>query len=431
MAPDSSPPKHRLKSLDPTVRRARKTPPTALADGGNAVDMRALRAYRLGRLRAELRRLDCCGALLYDPLNIRYATGSRNMAVWTAHNAARYAFVPTEGPITLFDFHNCAHLSDGLETVAEVRPAKAWYFFAGGPRVEEFARRWAGEIVDLVKRHGGANGRLAVDKLEPIGTHLLTEAGVEILDGQAPCEYARAIKSPEEIALMGVSIAVCEAGMARMREALRPGMSENELWSLLHQTNIAMGGEWIETRLLSSGGRTNPWFQESSDRIIRAGELVSFDTDLIGPYGYCADISRTYFCGPGKPSPKQRELYGLAFEQIHANLDKVKAGISFREFCEASWALPEACAPNCYSCIFHGVGLADEYPFGAYPQDYEAGGYDGRLEPGMTICMESYMGEVGGEEGVKLEQQILVTETGYELLSTFPFEEALLPSRWV
>ena len=94
--------------------------------------------------------------------------------------------------------------------------------------------------------------------------------------------------------------------MAKMREELRPGITENQLWSHLHQVNIALGGEWIETRLLNSGGRTNPWFQESSDRVIRAGELVSFDTDLIGPFGYCSDLSRTFYCGHGRPTGEQQ-----------------------------------------------------------------------------------------------------------------------------
>lgn len=78
-----------------------------------------------------------------------------------------------------------------------------------------------------------------------------------------------------------------------MQHALRPGITENQLWSLLHQANIELGGEWIETRLLSSGGRTNPWFQEASDRVICPRDFVCFDTDLIGPFGYCCDVSRT------------------------------------------------------------------------------------------------------------------------------------------
>src|SRR5258708_19443766 len=116
---------------------------------------------------------------------------------------------------------------------------------------------------------------------------------------------------------MNHAIAVCEAGMARMQEALRPGITENELFALLSDTNMRMGGEWMECRLLSSGGRTNPWFQEAGDRVIRPGDLVGFDTDLIGPYGYCADISRTFFCGPGRPSSHHPNPHALAMHQLH------------------------------------------------------------------------------------------------------------------
>jgi Xaa-Pro aminopeptidase len=158
----------------------------------------------------------------------------------------------------------------------------------------------------------------------------------------------------------------------------------------------------------------------------RPGELVSFDTDMIGPFGYCADISRTYFCGPGRPSHEQRRLYRLAWEQIHYNMDLLGPGLGFREFAEKAFQMPEAFAPNRYSVLVHGVGMADEYPHCPYLVDFETSGYDEVFEPGMTVCVESYVGEVGGEEGVKLEQQVLVTETGVELLSTYPFEDELL-----
>jgi Xaa-Pro aminopeptidase len=88
--------------------------------------------------------------------------------------------------------------------------------------------------------------------------------------------------------------------------------------------------------------------------------------------------------------------------------------------------MPDSCLPNRYSALIHGVGLCDEYPFVPYREDFDAVGYDGVVEPGMVLCVESYMGEVGGDEGVKLEQQVLITETGTELLSTYPFEQELL-----
>jgi Xaa-Pro dipeptidase len=268
---------------DDPVWLARKTPSLGLRDHGAQPDMVALRAYRLERTREQLRKRDYAGCVLFDPINIRYATGSRNMSVWTLHNPARYCFIATDGPIVLFDFHGCDHLSDGLETIDEVRPTTSWYFFSSGSRMAERASKWAKEIADLVYAHGGGNRRLALDHCDPMGSSALAGHGIEIHDAQAPLELARAVKSSDEVALMSASVAVAEAGISAMREALKPGMTENELWARLHETNIRLGGEWIETRLLASGGRTNPWFHECSERIIRPGELVAFDTDLIGP----------------------------------------------------------------------------------------------------------------------------------------------------
>ena len=104
----------------------------------------------------------------------------------------------------------------------------------------------------------------------------------------------------------------------------------------------------------------------------------------------------------------------------------LKPGIGFRELAEQGFKMPESCRPNRYSALIHGVGLCDEYPFIPYEEDFDAYGYDGVVEPGMVLCVESYMGELGGDEGVKLEQQVLITESGTELLSTFPFEDELL-----
>ena len=397
-----------------------------LKDHERQIDMARLRGYRLGRLQAELKRRDYAAALLTDPINIRYATGSRNMSLWTAHTPARYCFVPADGKAILWDFHNCEHLSAGLETIAETRPARGFYFFGAGSRVDEKAKAWADEVADVVAQQCGPDARIAIDRLDPPGAQALARNSIQIFDGQEPCEIARSIKSEDEIACMVQAIAVAEAGMARMRRSLEPGMTENELWALLHETNIRLGGEWIETRLLASGERTNPWFQECSERIIRAGDLVAFDTDLIGPFGYCADVSRTYFCGPSSPSAEQRRLYGLALEQVHHDLDKLmRPGMNLREASELAWRIPDEFVKNRYSCVAHGVGLCDEWPRITHRQDRARAAYDGELAPGMTMCVESYIGLEGGREGVKLEQQVLITQRGCRLLSTFPFEEVL------
>lgn len=396
------------------------------AAGIDAPDLPRMRKYRLERIRAELRRRGYAGALLYDPVNIRYATDSTNMQLWVAHNPTRHCFVATEGPVVLFDYFSCEHLSDHSGVVDEVRPAVSWMYLYGGEITEMKVRRWAAGIAELVREHGGGNNRIAVDHLDHEGVEELSQLGITTGSGEAVMENARLIKSPDEILAMRRAIVACEAAMSEMRTALQPGISENELWAELHRGNIARGGEWIETRLLSSGPRTNPWFQECSSRIIEAGDLVAFDTDLIGPYGFCADLSRTWLCGDGRPSNEQRDLYRIAADQIARNTELMQPGISFKELVERSAVPPRDCFPTRYGVLYHGVGLADEYPTLPHISDWTDDTPDGVIEPGMVLCVESYIGRLGGHEGVKLEEQILITEKGHQKLSAYPLDERLL-----
>lgn len=390
------------------------------------IDQKKLRAYRLERLRAELRRRDYMGCLLTDPLNIRYATGSRNMQVWSLHSPGRWAFVPTEGPVVLYEFTGVMHNNEGIETIAEMRPTTPWFYFLAGPRCEEKAGLWAAEIAEMVAKHGGRNRRLAVDRCEPMGAFKLAERGVQLFDAQEAVELARLIKSPEEIAALRLSMDVCDAAISGMRAALRPGITENQLWAVLHEINIAHDGEWIESRQLTSGERTNPWFKECGNRVIEAGDIVAFDTDMVGPTGYLADISRSWIC-PGKPpSNEQRRLYGLAQEQVLHNMSLLRPGLGFREFAETCWPVPEAFIPHRYMMMVHGAGMVDEYPSVAFARDFKEWGYDGEFQENMVVCVESFMGEVGGKEGVKLEQQVLITDRGAVPLSKTPFEDAIV-----
>jgi Xaa-Pro aminopeptidase len=391
-------------------------------------DLPAMRRYRLDRIRAELKRRDYAGALLYDPVNIRYATDSTNMQQWVAHNHTRHCFVATDGPVVLFDYFSCEHLSDHSGMVDEVRSAVSWIYLYGGELTGKRVERWAAGIADLVRQHGGGNSRIAVDHLDPEGVAELARLGISIGNGEAVMENARLIKSPDEILCMRRAIVACEAAMGEMQAALKPAISENELWAELHHGNIARGGEWIETRLLSSGPRTNPWFQECSSRMIEAGDLVAFDTDLIGPYGFCADLSRTWLCGDGKPSNEQSDLYRIAAEQVAHNTALMQPGVTFRELVERAKNPPADCFPARYGVLYHGVGLADEYPTLPHAADWTDDTPDGVLTPGMVLCVESYIGRLGGHEGVKIEEQILITDGGNEKLSRYPLDARLLSS---
>lgn len=154
---------------------------------------------------------------------------------------------------------------------------------------------------------------LAVDKLDPQGAEALQSRGLHLTDSQMT-ELARAISDTEEIKLMRWTIRVCEAGMARIYENSLPG-TQRDLWAHLHYENARSGGDWLETKLLTAGANTNPWYQECSDYVVKAREMISFDTDMIGPYGYCADISRSWICGYHPMNPDQRRLYRTALDQ--------------------------------------------------------------------------------------------------------------------
>jgi len=385
---------------------------------------RSARAYRLQRVREQLIKHDCAAVLLYDPVNIRYATDASNMQVWTRANPSRYAMVFADGPAVIWEFHNCEHLCNQLETIDEVRHAINWTYFGMGPRISEKVREWAADIVDVLGIYGGGNLRLAVDRIEPEGAACLESLGVQLLQGQPLLEQARTIKSADELELIKWTIQVCERGIQRMSDELCPGMTENELWAWLHLENIRHGGEWIETRLLASGPRTNPWMQESSDREMQEGEIIAFDTDLIGPYGYCADISRAWTVGHVPPTAEQRRLYRAAYDQIQYNMDILKPGMSFKEFSEKAWRIPPEFYKNRYNCVAHGIGMVDEYPLIAHAgDDWLRGGYDGIFEENMTVCIESCIAVEGGSEGIKLEEQVLITQDGCVPLSSYPFED--------
>jgi Xaa-Pro aminopeptidase len=406
--------------------------PTALAFqewqalGLDIPQLDSMREFRLERLCAELRKRDYGGILLFDPLNIRYATDSSNMQLWTAHNPARACFVSTDGYIVLWEFHSCDHLSAHLPLVKELRTGAGFFYFLSADRGEEHAKRFAGDVDEVMRAHTGSNRRLAIDKIEISGLHALEALGVEVFEGQEVTEIARVVKGVDEIKALYCATAACEASMHIMQDSLHAGQSEVDVWAILHAENIRRGGEWIETRICSSGPRTNPWFQEAGPRIISDGELLALDTDLIGPYGMCCDISRTWFCGDGEPSADQKKLYQVAYEHIMTNRELLKPGVSFRELSENGLRLPEEYRPQRYGVMMHGVGLCDEYPAIYYPEDLEHSGYDGIVEAGMVFCVEAYIGAVGGKYGVKLEDQVVITEDGYEMMSRYPFEEKLL-----
>lgn len=388
-------------------------------------DLDTMRQYRLARVRAEMARLEIAACILSDPVNIRYTTDLRNMQVFTARNSPSRYLLLTDCQAILFEFPGCMHLARGCLVLTDVRPAMTASFVAAGGRIAFQEARWAKEMTAILSESVGRAATVGVERLNAGAALALAKEGFRIVDAQQPLELARSIKCAEEIACIRASLRMTEDAVEHMLASLRPGISENELWSHLHQRIIARGADYCETRLLSSGQRTNPWFQETGSKIIGPNELVGLDTDVVGCYGYYSDFSRTFHSGPDRPTAQQADLYATALEQLEHNISILAPGLSFREYSERAWEIPERYRANRYYLSAHGCGMTGEYPYLYHRMDHASAGYDGTLMPGMTICVESYIGDSGGREGVKLEQQCLITTTGVQVLSRFPFEPRL------
>ena len=402
------------------------TPPVQAVDTEAMIDVPRMRAYRQHRLREQTAALGLDALVLVEPLSIRYATGVRNCALFQMHIQAGYLFLPVDGPAIYFDSTPGRETGARLETIDEIRDAllPLSYMFAGH-RQQEWTRKWAVQMGELIRLHCGVGAKVGLERAGAGAQQALEGEGFEVVDSAEALARARKIKSPEEILAMNLALAVAEDGMTRMRERLRNGVSEQELWAHMWAALIEGGGEWLDYRLLASGQRTNPWQQEASSRTIRAGDLVVFDCGMVGPFSYGADVSRAYHCGPGRPTDYQRKLYTLAWNELTHNTELMQPGASFREIVKRRYVQEPGFGDQPYPCLAHGVGMADEWPVIYYPVDAEYE-YDGTLEPGMVMCVESYVGEIGGREGVKLENQCLVTESGPIVLSRYPFEEDLL-----
>ena len=383
------------------------------------IDLERMSRYRMDRLKQQLQLHDAAMCILVNPISLRYAVDYRSYMLFQSHIPTVYLFLPQDGPTVLY---GCYY---DVPQVNDFRPGKPHAFFEGGTNIDVGARGLADDVVAYLDEIGSTNRRVAIEYVNPSVTQALEARGIEVIDGVRIAELARLIKSEDEIACMRWAIAVGQHGVDMLSRALRPGVTELQLWGLLNYTNIANNGDWHEGRMLASGPRINPWLQEASERKIESGDLVGFDTDMVGPFGYFVDLSRTFHCGPAKPTRRQKQIYRLAVDEIEHNLKLVYPGMTLKEMQQRAYPVPEEYQENAYVCIMHAVGMCDEYPM-VKPLFREENPYDCTLEAGMVVCVESYMGPSGERDGVKIEQQVLITEDGYELLTTYPYEEALL-----
>ncbi len=416
------------ETLHPDVTTAPAPAPSPTsAPAPPPVDVDRLRTHRLGRLVAQLTEHHVDLAVLTNPVSLRYAADWREYLPYQSHIQTYTLFVEPTGPdgaaaLTLHGAYGTDH-----PAINEFRPTHGLNGFDGGLDQRRRIDRFVADVVAAV----GPAARVAVEQINPSAALALADRGLTVVDAEPLIERAKFVKSSEEIACLRHSIAVAEAGLHATRAAIRSpaGITENQLFAILHHVNVANDGDWIDGRMLCSGPRTNPWYQQATDRVIEPGDVVAIDTDMVGPMGYSADISRTWLAGTAdgaRPTSDQRDRYRRAHDEITHNASLLAPGRTFGELTEKAFRQPDEFVANRYTCLAHGIGLTDEYPRIVHRQDREREGYDGELEVGNVLTVESFVGSDRGGPGVKLEDMYLISGAGAERLSTFPFEPELL-----
>ncbi len=396
---------------------------THVVDFEERVDMKRLRRDRIAKLQEEIAKADLGGLLLFDPVNIRYATGTRMLEAFAYRHKNRHALVPREGKPILYQGTPFDEAVAGEDV--DCRWVHTFEFWQTGSYMRDATERWAETMNDALAELGMSGERLGIDRLDAISTLALQKREIALDDAVEPLGMARAIKTPEELALIRQSCAVADVALWKIQQALEPGVTEEDLFGVLMETNLKYGGERIDGKLLTAGGNTNPWLKrEASDRIVRAGDLVGIDTDMAGPNGYFADVSRTYLCGDGKPNEEQMDAYKRAYDFLHTSIPYFKPGAAFQDIAEAVPEVPDEYKANRYVVLAHGAGMSDEWPalYFTDTSDTGFGNYPGEIQENMVMCMEASFGREGGREQVKLEEQLIIHADGPEVISQAPYD---------
>jgi Xaa-Pro dipeptidase len=385
----------------------------------------ALYSERHARVRDFMIKHNVPAAVILDPNNITYATGANNMTIFTSRTPARYLLLFAEAPAILYDFKGSDHLSAHLDTIGTIKTAEGLDHISSGGDARSAAKRFAVEIRNQVHAVDPSIDRIAIDRLPFYATDALRAVGFELVDSDLFMTDARTLKLPIEIAYLREAMRRVDEATQRLESRALPGLTESEIWAEFHYSLMAKQGQYTSTRLFQSGPNTYPYFQECGGRLVASGDLLCLDTDAIGFEGYAVDYSRTFLCGEGRASDVQRKLYGRAREQLEHNAALLRPGMAFEELAQRAWKIPEEHLASRYYCIGHGLGMSGEFPNIPHFTPGEAYTLAGVIEPGMIICVESYVGLESSAQGVKLENQYLIGENTVECMSTYTFDNRL------
>src|ERR1051325_2213373 len=394
------------------------------------LDVGRLRAERLARLRAELERTDLGALLTFDFANIRYMT-STHIGTWAMDKLIRFALLPRGGEPVVWDFGSAARHHqlynpwlDGQKRARAGISTLRGAFHPDAGIADEVARK----VATVLAEHGLSDAPVGVDLVELPGLFALQRAGLQVVDGQQTFLEARRTKTPDEISLLTQACSMVDAAYEELYGFLRPGVRENECVGLVSKVLYDLGSEYVEGVNAISGERCSPHPHVYSDRLIRPGDPAFFDI-LHSHLGYRTCYYRTF--AVGSASPAQRDAYVRCREYMDASIALVKPGATTADIV-ALWTRAEEFGFADEMAAFalqygHGVGLSIwEKPIFSWLLSLD---HPEVLAEGMVSAPETYWPASDGWSAARIEEELVVTADGCEVITKFPAEELLVAGR--
>ena len=395
-------------------------------DWEERVDFRRLHEYRLKRTREAIANAGLGAVLVFDMNNIRYIT-STHIGEWARDKVARFAMLTPTGEPILWDFGSAAKVHRLHAPWLRPENSRAGMTGLRGSVAPEagLSDDLARIVHDIMREQGVAGEPLGVDIAELPMIFALQKCGLKVVDGQQAMLDARQIKSKDEITLLSMAAAMVDGVYQTIFEALKPGIRENELVAIANKQLYDMGSDDVEAINAVSGERGYPHPHVFSDRLIRPGDQAFFD--IIQSFnGYRTCYYRTF--NVGRATQSQRDAYKQAREWIDASIELVKPGVSTDQIAKV-W--PKAqdfgfdSEMEAFALQFgHGLGVAlHERPIISRLNSLKD---PVEIKEGMVFALETYCPADDGHSAARIEEELVVTAKGHEVITLFPAEELMI-----
>jgi Xaa-Pro dipeptidase len=410
--------------------RAIPQPGHMAVDFEGRVDFRRLHQYRLGRARQALAASGLGALLTFDVNNIRYLTSTK-IGEWERDKLCRFALLAGDRLPVLWDFGSAAvHHRLYCDWLPQENFRAGMLGMRGTvPPSAGLMKRHAAEIKDLLVQAGVADMPIGVDLIEPGMWLELEKVGLKLVDGQQVMLDAREIKNIDEIVLLNQAAAMVDAAYHLIYEDLKPGVRENDLVARVNKLLYELGSDDVEAVNAISGERCNPHPHNFTDRLIRPGDQAFFDI-LHSYVGYRTCYYRTF--NVGLATPAQTDAYKRCRDWLNAAIDLIRPGVSTDTVVKVWPKAEDFGFPDEMSAFGlqfgHGIGLAlHERPIISRLVSLES---PMEIRTGMVFALETYCPATDGYSAARIEEEVVVTDTGCRVITLFPAEELPIANRY-